>query len=401
MINDEDKIELLFSDLSENDKMVLCSIPQHVSVTKNPDEETLDQIANTQDKFINLPLNAKRKLASSETGILVQKIGESFNLQLLQLSDISRVIRSYYFGEIKLEDFPNVLAREIPTNIDVAREISRQIIERIIKNESLGSDENLVDVSLGQAFQQYPNIGEQLITSSPIKLKLFPQPVRPSIKNWIEDYRQTMGVQKQGMMERGNYLFHSENGKKLTSGERKKIAEILRSLDEGVTLKIDPERQEVVFEQPEAGETKQEEERPRTNIRQTVEPKKEIVNKSFERFASEYQEKNSQNIPSTRPQAPNSNIRFSSPHIMQSERVERKSMNQGNFRQSPIQEKPKKAPIYQAPPAIQRNFTASNQPRIISKYQSNAGKPFEDDDVSVRPNLTEPKISGNVVDLKN
>ena len=101
------------------------------------------------------------------------------------------------------------------------------------------------------AIAQYPQLGEQLITSSPIKLKIFPQSVRPSIKNWIEDYRSTMGAQKHGMMERGNYLFHSENTRKLTSGDRKKLAEVLRSLDEGVALPVDPDRQEIIFNQSE------------------------------------------------------------------------------------------------------------------------------------------------------
>jgi hypothetical protein len=58
-----------------------------------------------------------------------------------------------------------------------------------------------------------------------------------------------MGAQKHGMMERGNYLFHSENTRKLNSGDRKKLAEVLRSLDEDVVLKVNPERQEVVFEE--------------------------------------------------------------------------------------------------------------------------------------------------------
>ncbi len=384
-----------------NDENYNYFSPLVVPVSENETEEEFDL---RWERFDSLPEVFKEKLSNEKIPELIKQISDENNLELFQIAFISRLIRSYYFGEIKESNFSDFLVKFAKINPDSARSISRRIINEIISRDFLSEEKvvarKIIEVSIDSILQKFPGIGEQLITSSPIKLKLFPQPVRPSIKNWIEDYRQTMGVQKQGMMERGNYLFHSENTKRLTSGERKKIAEILRSLDEGVTLKIDPERQEVVFEQPEAGGTKQEE-RPRTNIRQTVEPKKEIVNKSFERFASEYQEKNSQNMPIARPQAPNSNIRFSSPHIMQSERAERKSMNQGSFRQNPIQEKPKKAPVYQAPLAVQQNFNASNQPRIISKYQSNAGKPFEDDDIPARPNLTEPKISGNVVDLKN
>ncbi len=105
-----------------------------------------------------------------------------------------------------------------------------------------------VSISLSQALEKYKAMGEQLVTSSPIKLKIFPSPVRPSIKNWIADYQQNLGAGRHGMMERGNFLYHSENTKRLTADERQKLAIILKSLDEEEPLDIDAERQEIVFQ---------------------------------------------------------------------------------------------------------------------------------------------------------
>ncbi|MEI8343459.1 MAG: hypothetical protein WCF93_00745 [Candidatus Moraniibacteriota bacterium] len=102
-------------------------------------------------------------------------------------------------------------------------------------------------LSLSQALLQYPKLGEQSITSNPLKLRYFPTPVRSSIKNWITDYHDCLGAGKHETMDRGNYLFHSENGKKLTPVERQKVSLMLKSLDEETLLDIDSDEQKIVF----------------------------------------------------------------------------------------------------------------------------------------------------------
>ena len=104
-----------------------------------------------------------------------------------------------------------------------------------------------IQLPLSQALQKYPKLGEQNITNNPLKLRYFPTSVRPSIKNWMTDFHDNMGAGKHGAVDRGNYLFHSENGKKLTPMERQKLSVILKSLDEQMPLNIDPDAQAVVF----------------------------------------------------------------------------------------------------------------------------------------------------------
>ena len=104
-----------------------------------------------------------------------------------------------------------------------------------------------VQISLLQALQQYPKLGEQNITVNPLKLRYFPNPVRPSIKNWMTDFHDNMGAGKHGTVDRGNYLFHSENGKRLTPMERQKLSVVLKSLDENSLLTVDPTEQKVIF----------------------------------------------------------------------------------------------------------------------------------------------------------
>ena len=102
--------------------------------------------------------------------------------------------------------------------------------------------------SLQEALKNMSGLGEQAITSFPIKLAQFDQPVRPSIKNWLHDYTSQLGQERHSSVERMRYLFSSENGKNLSSPDREKLAIILKSFDEDVPLPIDAGRQEVVFE---------------------------------------------------------------------------------------------------------------------------------------------------------
>ncbi len=118
------------------------------------------------------------------------------------------------------------------------------------KTASGVTQKKLISIPLLEALGQFSNLGEQVITSNPLKLRYFPTPVKSSIKNWITDYHDVLGAGKHETMDRGNYLFHSENGKKLTPFERQKVSMLLKSLDEGMPLEIDGDGQKIIFSAP-------------------------------------------------------------------------------------------------------------------------------------------------------
>jgi len=132
-----------------------------------------------------------------------------------------------------------------------------QSLEGIIKE--MASADFGTTVSLGtasekltvkEALRKFGKLGEQAVTAGPIKLKQFDQPVRPSVRNWLYDYTSQLGQTGHSSMDRTTYLFRSDNAKNLSSPEREKLAIILKSFDENTPLPIDGERQEVVFERP-------------------------------------------------------------------------------------------------------------------------------------------------------
>lgn len=250
--------KILFSQLNEHLQIIRCTVPQHVSASKNPDEETNEQVIKMQNAFLKLPPSIKDKLASLETGEKIQQIGERHNLQLLQIASIARAVRSYYFNEINLDDFPQIFSKEMGLDQNIAEEISKSVIQKIIKDQTQEKEyqESHESNNISEALEKYPEIGEQIITSQHIRLKIFPEPVRPSIKNWLSDYTFGLGYKAHDSMTRGNYLFKSENGKGLSQEDREKVSLILKSYDENVPLAIDTTAKQVLFPETQTKEEK-------------------------------------------------------------------------------------------------------------------------------------------------
>ncbi|MFH1781033.1 MAG: hypothetical protein ABH835_00215, partial [Patescibacteria group bacterium] len=185
-------------------------------------DESSALILDKWAKLNTLPETSKDKLTSRKTAEALRKISIIFNLSQKQSSLVAISIRNYYFGELKLEDMPAVLAKEIPIDMAKAQEISRMVIQKIINDNSVeqASQAKLVQITVAEAIKNYPEVGEQLITSEKIVLKNFPDPVRPCLKNWLADFTFTLGRDKHTAMDRGIYLFQSANGKRLNSQDR-------------------------------------------------------------------------------------------------------------------------------------------------------------------------------------
>lgn len=234
-----------FSQFSPEFQLLADTLPMLVSVTRNPDEETEEQFVKTHDRFLELDELTKEKLADVKTAEKIQNIGKMNNLDLIQTSDIARAVRKYYFGELKKENFALEISKTSGISMDQASAITNAVMSQIVGDNSF--EERLDKIALTPALKKYDKLGEQLLSGNPIKLKIFEAPVRPSIKNWIADYYEKLDATKHDSIERGNYLFHSENAMRLTSGERQRVGTVLRALDEDGLLSVDPQRQEVVF----------------------------------------------------------------------------------------------------------------------------------------------------------
>jgi hypothetical protein len=181
--------------------------------------------------------------------------------QTLQLTDdvvmrIASLVRVYYFGKAPFEQFPLLLSNEVGLSQDKIAVVMNFIQTEILSLKApkkLEEDEvtvtkiNSLSLQLLQALEKFPRINDQQITSGRIKIRSEKESVRGTVRNWLRAYRDSVGVRKHSAMERGQFLFQSENAKNLFAQEREKVALLLKSLDDQEAIAIDPERQEIAF----------------------------------------------------------------------------------------------------------------------------------------------------------
>lgn len=240
-----------FSQLNKEFQIEKCTIPSIAPVTINPDDETKVHVIKRQTNFLTLPENIKTKLVSPEIGKKILQIGNTFHLELLQMASIARAIRNYYFGEIKLEDLPKIFMQEMKVDEATAQKISQMAIQQIIRDDSYEKDyaASLESAPFNEAMKKYSAFGEQTITSQKIKLQGFPEPVRPSVKNWIADFTSGFGYERNNPMKRQDYIFRSANGQNLNQEERERLSFVLRSFEENSLVNFQKDTKQLIFGQ--------------------------------------------------------------------------------------------------------------------------------------------------------
>lgn len=266
------------------------------------------------DRFSNVNPELIDSLLAFQNTLAYNEIAKKFNISSEQRDILPRIVWGNVLngGAVSLEKeieekmkVGNDIALQISDEVNriilsKARELSRRSFSK--KTVSAEAQIKKVEIPLAQALKRYRKLGDQLVTNSRIKIRIFPEPARPSIKNWIDDYYENIGAGEHGSVERGNFLFHGFNTKNLSAAERQKLGSILKSLDENSPLKINTEREEVVFDQMESG----------------------TGNRPSNSANSEFRiQKKEENGNSQRPNPGFGNMKFSSPQKLSSESQKR------------------------------------------------------------------------------
>jgi hypothetical protein len=257
------------------------------------------------DKIRKLPEVERNFFLSDKPLISIKKSFGVYGVDSKLSEKIAEEISFMYVGDIAISKLPQVIKSKIQINDSLIYGISSELVKRIfslfpnhfkdsatllnqwlpfksapslsdesawqaiIQNEpwlaelEKESDENrnrsnsfieplqkkveYAKITISQAMRDFPKINEQKITEGYIKPSDSQYPLQPTVKNWIGDFYSEMGAGSHNIIERGNYLFHSANTKKLSSPDRQKLAIILKSLSEGVPLLVDPVMQKIVF----------------------------------------------------------------------------------------------------------------------------------------------------------
>lgn len=200
--------------------------------------------------FRHLSSEKKAILLSDELPLIIKQISERNNFSEEKTEEFSRVIREIFFGTILPTE--EVLISRLKLETEKVNLILREIKEKILnlkitkEKERRNFLQEIIFLPLIQAIQKYPAIYEQLITHNPIYFGISNEPQRPTLRNWMFDYRQKMGEDR-NLEKRNRYLFQDRNTHQLYDEERKKLSFIFKSLDEGVNISVDSKKQEIVF----------------------------------------------------------------------------------------------------------------------------------------------------------
>ncbi len=256
-------------------------------VSENGTEEKMPPEEDTAvwTKFDALPEEKKGILLSFEMPKKIKEMQEKLNLADGVMAGVSLCIRNLFFGELSLsacEDKISSLLGNTQSGDLAQAKVIREFIQKEILTikpkpkveevlEGKRHTAALISVPLLQALSKYESLGNQLVTQERIRVKSQTEPVRPSLLYWLKYYRDELGVGHHDSVQRGNFLFRSENGKRLSAEERERVNLMLKSVEENIPLAIDTERSEIVFPHFEANthpdtEAPREAERPANTV---------------------------------------------------------------------------------------------------------------------------------------
>jgi hypothetical protein len=198
-----------------------------------------------------LPEETQQLLVSDAVAEKMMQVQRMFRVDHENMLRISVLVRYYYFQKISLQEFQRRMEASFGRVVERFGPMLAFLVQEVLtlrpKPKDAEEGSRLVESPLLDALAKYPRLNDQAVTGSRIRVKSEKEPVRPSVRNWLRAYRDVLGVRRHTAVERGRFLFQSENAKRLAAEERERLAALLGALDDGTPLAVDPARQEIVF----------------------------------------------------------------------------------------------------------------------------------------------------------
>lgn len=245
--------------------MVSSSLPNDpryfpMLLTESTDVDRAAALMNTWNRYKELPQEIRDVLMSDELSQKLKLLQDTLHLEIDTIGKISLVVRKLFFGEFEVSELAEKVSVLVSDDSQQVQRITEFIQNEIltikpaprVNEEDVVEEESkrvapVVHLPLLQALSEYEQLGNQLITRERIRVKSQPEPVRPSLLYWIKYYRDELGIGHHDTVQRGNFLFRSDNGKRLSPEERERVSLVLKSVEENMPLDIDTERNEIIF----------------------------------------------------------------------------------------------------------------------------------------------------------
>jgi len=234
--------------------------PLFASKDLNGGNQSEEESREVWNAVFALDDNRSSRLLSRTIAEALAGLEEAYQLPEQLVEYVTVITREFFFGKITQQQSLDLIKQKLGTlssvNIDAIIPYIQQKVFMVSPDHEVIEEEKddvvrplaeTTKLQILKAIAEYPNLGNQIISSERIRIKSQPEPVRGSLLNWIKYYRDELGIGQHSTVERGQFLFGSVNGKVLSSLERERVNIILKSLEENLPLEIDTERQEVIF----------------------------------------------------------------------------------------------------------------------------------------------------------
>ena len=220
--------------------------------------------------FQQLSLQAQEILTSQEMPEVLFRIQQEFGLDDSAVMQLSRLIRWLFFERLSWEDFSlRIESLLLAAHGDASR--TKELLVRIGTDvldmrptpyQEEIPEENEVDAQMPivsdqikempllKALSEYPDLHNQRVTDGKIQIKSERDPVPATIRNWLRAYRDELGVGRHNTVDRGRFLFQTENTKNLTQSERERISLLVKSLDDDDPIRFHLTQKKILFPEP-------------------------------------------------------------------------------------------------------------------------------------------------------
>ncbi len=222
------------------------------------DESDFEAYRSMWRAFRELPEFSRNLLTSEELPLALKALSERFGFDQSTTAFVSVLVRKLIFREWdETQSRAELVAwcQEFDTKNtsrceEILEVIKSDVLTIVPKEEEKAGEEDApvtIRMTLLEALSKYPQLGQQTITETRIKLKTSTELVRGSLINWLKCYREELGVGYHDAILRGQFLFRSQNGLRLTGEEHGRIEILLRSIEDREAVEIDTVHQVLIF----------------------------------------------------------------------------------------------------------------------------------------------------------
>ncbi len=238
------KIDL--SALSSEQRLDLQATPSLASVHLKMDEDTNGELTNWFDEYNKLPVNIKLGLGDTQTvQQVIKDLAQKFQVMTEEgLGEISRIVRDVYVNLIGESEIKKRVRENLKIKEDKINEFVKEIASIVALVRTVGNkktDEYFEKLSVKEILDSHSEIAEKDVTKARLFDKQKQEYVKPTLKNWVDDYINFAGSGQHSSLERTKYLEESVNTKNLDEDDRMAVDLLTRSYDKNTKLVVDPQ----------------------------------------------------------------------------------------------------------------------------------------------------------------